>query len=88
MGTLRHEREVADDLEKQRVRNEVEQRRQELQFAEAEAKLRLEAIQRDLVAKRAALEQLEREQVERERMWQTTRSDRLQYRGVDSTPSE
>ncbi|MCC7208966.1 MAG: circadian clock protein KaiC [Anaerolineae bacterium] len=83
MGTLRYERELADEMERQHIRDEVERRRLELQMAETEATFRLDVLQRDLAAKRAALDQLEREQAERERNWKTNRAGLLQRRGVD-----
>lgn len=85
MGTLRRERELADELEKQRIRSEVEQKRLELQIAETEANYRVQMLQQELAAKRAALEQLEREQHEREQHWEAGHQDRLQWRSADTT---
>lgn len=87
MGTLRHEREMAEVLERQRIRDEVERQRLELQMAETEVRYRLESLQRDLDLKRKALEQLEHEQAARERRWRTGRKERLRRREADVEPA-
>lgn len=67
MGALRAEREAEERLEEER-RNAIAIRtRRELEAAEAETNARIQALTRELVAKQAALEQLEREEVIRQR---------------------
>jgi circadian clock protein KaiC len=55
MGSLRWEREGAKALEKERARAEIELKQRELEAAEAETLVRLEALKRQLEAQRAEL---------------------------------
>ncbi|MEJ2207773.1 MAG: circadian clock protein KaiC [Anaerolineae bacterium] len=69
MGTLRWEREQALQAERDRLRVEMEHRRHELQLAEAEIQARIQAMERELEARRADLEMLSRSEVLQESVW-------------------
>jgi circadian clock protein KaiC len=83
MGTLRYERELQEETEKQRVRDEVDRRRAELLLAEAEANAQMETLRRSLEQQRIALSQLEHEQATQEQRWSGQRRQMQELRGVD-----
>jgi circadian clock protein KaiC len=55
MGTLRWEKEAEESARKTRLRAEFEQKRRELQFAEAKTSAQIKALQMDLQRQRAEL---------------------------------
>jgi circadian clock protein KaiC len=55
MGTLRWEKEAEESVRKARQRAEFDQKRRELQFAQAETSARIKALQIDLERQRAQL---------------------------------
>jgi circadian clock protein KaiC len=55
MGTLRWEKEAEDDAKETRQRAEFDQKRRELQFAEASTSAQIKALQMDLERQRAEL---------------------------------
>ncbi|HEX8203024.1 MAG TPA: ATPase domain-containing protein, partial [Isosphaeraceae bacterium] len=67
MGTARWEREQQQAFEQERIRAEVERKRRELALAEAEVQARIEALQRELEARKADLGLLLHDQESRER---------------------
>ncbi|MGE3498642.1 MAG: circadian clock protein KaiC [Candidatus Binatia bacterium] len=60
MGTARWQREQAEGQEAERLRAEIEHQRRALELAEAEALVRMQAVQRELKERRSALEVLVR----------------------------
>jgi circadian clock protein KaiC len=86
MGTLRYEKENAEIQEKARLRREIEGRREELRLEEAELNVRLIALQRDLETKRNALANLEMDEANNEKNWQTTQDDLERMRRADGAP--
>jgi circadian clock protein KaiC len=64
MGSVRHERETDQQLEREHHRLELEKQRRELELAEAEINARIQSFQLDLEAKRAALRLIEFEQAQ------------------------
>jgi circadian clock protein KaiC len=67
MGTARWERERQQEYEQGRLRAEVERKRRELALAEAEVQARIEALQRELEARKSDLALLLNEQETRGR---------------------
>jgi circadian clock protein KaiC len=88
MGTLRWEREREIAAERERVRAEIERRRQALKLAEAEAEARRQAIEREIEARRLELAALEEEQEAREAMWRRQRRGIRRQRGGDQDMDE
>jgi circadian clock protein KaiC len=88
MGTLRWEREREIAAERERVRAEIERRRQALKLAEAEAEARRQAIEREIEARRLELAALEEEQEAREAMWRRQRRGIRRQRGGDGEMDE
>lgn len=81
MGTLRWEKEREIAAERERVRAEIERRRQALKLAEAEAEARRQAIEREIEARRLALAALEEEQDAQEETWRSQRWGIWRQRG-------
>lgn len=81
MGTLRWEREQEMAAERERVRAEIERRRQALKLAEAEAEARRHAIEREIEARRLELAALEEEREAREKLWRSQRQGIERQRG-------
>jgi len=67
VGTLRWERERAEEDERKRQEREIERKRRELELAQAETNGRIEALQRELEARRVELDRLAEERAESER---------------------
>ena len=88
MGTLRWEREAAENREQERLRADIERKRRELEIAEAQLRTRAEALEREIKTHRAELEQLDAEQQARESRWERERSTRLRLRDSDTPPPE
>lgn len=61
MGTERFERKQAHQQEQERAQAELERKRRDLALAEAEIRAQVEALNRELEARRAALESAEQE---------------------------
>jgi circadian clock protein KaiC len=88
MGTLRYEKEYAEQMEQARLGREIERKRDVLMLEEAELNVRLVALQRDLEARRAELASLEMEQTKGEKRWQTDRDKRIKMRSGDPTDDD
>ena len=88
MGTLRYEKETAEQFERERVRIEVEQQRRELELAEAEIHARIQVFERDLDTKRAALRAVEIEQATKEVEWTSRQQNMQRLRGADVLPPD
>lgn len=71
MGTLRWEREAEVKQQQERTQVDLQRKQRELELAEAEAQARAIAIQRELEARRAELNLLQREQSALEKRWHT-----------------
>ena len=84
MGTLRYEKEYAEQMEQVRLGREIERRRAVLKLEEAELNVRLVALQRDLEARRAELANLEIEQASGEKRWQTNHDHLAHMRSGDA----
>ena len=83
MGTLRYERETAQQFERERVRIEVEKQRRELELAEAEISARIQVFEGDLETKRIALQALEVEHAKKEIEWTNREQNMRRLRGAD-----
>jgi circadian clock protein KaiC len=83
MGTLRWERERANELEQERIRAEIEHKRRELELAEAETLAHSEVLKRELEAQRAELAMLIIQQKAQEEQWKAAQTDLDAMRGVD-----
>jgi circadian clock protein KaiC len=88
MGTLRWEREQERAAERERVRAEIERRRQALKLAEAEAEARRQAIDREIEARRMDLAALEEEREAQEEVWRSQWREIRQQRGSDQQTDE
>ncbi len=83
MGTLRYEKEYAEQMEKVRLSREIERKRDVLKLEEAELNARMVALQRDLEVRRAELARLELEQTNGEARWQTNLDKLVKMRSGD-----
>jgi circadian clock protein KaiC len=83
MGTLRWEKERAAESETNRLREEVEHKRRELELAEAETLARMEALRRELEARRAELALLKTQQEAQEEQMRVERRNLGAVRGTD-----
>ena len=83
MGTLRYEKEYAEQMEKVRLSREIERKRDILKLEEAELNVRMVALQRDLEARRAELARLETDQTNGEERWQVNHGKLLKMRSGD-----
>lgn len=88
MGTLRWEREQERAAERERVRAEIERRRQALKLAEAEAEARRQAIDREIEARRMELAALEEEREAQEGLWRGQMRGIRRHRGSDQQTDE
>ena len=87
MGTLRWEKEQVEEIEQERISVEVELKRRELERAEAEVRVRAEALNREIETRRAELKRLLVEEKSRQKR-ATLRRERLrQMRGADADAS-
>jgi circadian clock protein KaiC len=88
MGTLRWEKEAANEIERQQTRQEIERRQRELEIARAETAARIENLQRELAARQAELDSLLALQGEREEQWKNTDEEiRIRRGGASPSPA-
>jgi len=83
VGTLRWERERAEEEERQRLEREIERKRREIELAQAETTGRIEALQRELEARRMDLTRLNEEQVTGERRHVVAAKEMRRLRDAD-----
>jgi len=83
MGTLRWEKEAEDRARKQLRHSEFNQKRRELQFAEADAAARIAALQLDLDRQRAELARYSRDEEARQVASGQWQKQLLRMRGPD-----
>jgi hypothetical protein len=83
VGTLRWEREKAEENELKRLEREMERKRREFELAQAETSGRMEALQREMEARRMDLTRLNEEQSEVERRRTATGKDLPRRRDAD-----
>jgi circadian clock protein KaiC len=83
MGTLRVEKENADEVQRQGIRLELERKRREFEIAEAEIRARMAALESELQSRREQFELTAREHEAKERLWESQRRSMEQLRGGD-----
>jgi circadian clock protein KaiC len=88
MGTLRREKEMDEQAERDRARAEMEIKLLELKAAEANLQGKLEAAKRELDVKHAEVEALLASQKEQEIRWQARQEEIQILRGSDKKQSE
>lgn len=88
MGTARWEKEIAERQEEAQRRADIERRRRELAVAEAEVRGRIDALLRELDAKRADLALLAEEQQARANDSASRARMVRRYRAADDTSDE
>ena len=84
MGTLRWERETAEQGKAKILRAEAKRKRVKLEFARAEVHARIETLQRELEAQQADLDLLAVEQEQNERQSGAHQGDLLKMRSADA----
>jgi circadian clock protein KaiC len=84
MGTMRWEKEQAVEAEHLQKQTEVRRKLEELELADVELTGRLQALQRDLEAKRAEKELLKRADSTHQKLLVKSHSDMGGMRGVDA----
>lgn len=84
MGTLRWEKEAAEQRIKEHARRDYERKRQEFTVAEAEIKAKIAALQTHLLLQQDELEQLDQEQLVNEHQWNETQRKLQRLRGVEA----
>jgi circadian clock protein KaiC len=70
LGTLRWEKEAEEEREQERARIEFQRKLRELRLAEAEAQARMEILSRDLEARQAEIDLLQKEHELRQQGWE------------------
>ena len=88
MGTLRWEKEAEDRARKLLRHSEFNQKRRELQFAEADAAARIAALQLDLDRQRAELARYSRDEEARQEASGDWQQELLRMRGSDGAHAE
>jgi circadian clock protein KaiC len=83
MGTLRIEKETADEADRERLRLEMEAQRREFEAGEAETRARMVLLENELEARRAAFDILSRRHQAVERLWEAQRQVAERLRGAD-----
>jgi circadian clock protein KaiC len=84
LGSLRWQKEISEQADRQRARAELERRRHDVELAEVEAETRLRALQRRLEARRAELAWLEEIQAAQEATWRQQTEELVRRRtGTD-----